>query len=273
MKLAIARGLLGVVLLASGLSSTWATTYSFAIAPQQSRDEIMHRWGPIVDYIKHATGLDLELTTGKDIPSYQDDVKNGAFDFAFVNSYHYTLAHESAGYNAYARQQGAKTVGIIVVKKDSPIQSVADLNGLTMAFPAPTAIAGTILQMSYLKTKSIEVRPTYVTTLDNVYSAVARGLYPAGGGEMRTFESMDSTMRNDLRIVWTAEPMPPHPFFAHPRVPKEIVAKVQKAMIDLGTTQEGKHLLRAVRFQGIEATSDADYDEVRSLHLSIPDSR
>jgi phosphonate transport system substrate-binding protein len=270
MNTKMTRCALALILSVGGLSSSWAAAYSFAIAPQQSREEIMRRWAPIVQHVAQTTGVELELTTGSDIPSYQNEIKNGKFDFAFVNAYHYTLFHESVGYDAFARQQGADTVGIIVVRKDSPIKSVADLQGLTVAFPAPTAIAATVLQLSYLNSQKVEVRPTYMTTMDNVYSAVARGLHPAGGGEMRTFESMDSTMRNDLRILWTAPALPAHPFFAHPRVPKEVVAKVQKAMVELGTTDSGKHLLRAVRFKGIEATSDADYNDVRSLHLSIP---
>jgi phosphonate transport system substrate-binding protein len=230
----------------------------------------MRRWAPIVQHVAQTTGIELELTTGADIPSYQNEIKDGKFDFAYVNAYHYTLFHDSVGYDAFARQQGADTVGIIVVRKASPIKSVADLKGTTMAFPAPTAIAATVLQLSHLQSEKVDVRPTYMSTMDNVYSAVARGLYPAGGGEMRTFESMDSTMRNDLRILWSAKPIPAHPFFAHPRVPKEVVAKVQKAMVELSTTDSGKNLLRAVRFKGIEATSDSDYNEVRSLKLSIP---
>ncbi len=269
----LSRCAVGIALFLGTVASSGAVTYSFSIAPQQGYDEIMRRWTPIVDYLNQTTGLSLELKTGKDIPTYQDDVKKGAYDFAFVNAYHYTLFHDSQGYNAFARQQGANSVGIIVVKKDSPIKSVEELKGMTVAFPAPTAIVATVLQFSHLKDLKVDVRPTYLTTMDNVYSAVARGLYPAGGGEMRTFESQDSTIRNDLRILWTANPMPAHPFFAHPRVPKEVVAKVQKAMIELGSTENGKHLLRAVRFQGIESTSDSDYNEVRALKLSIPDSQ
>lgn len=263
----------GTVLAVTGVSSAAPSTFTFAIAPQQSREEVMRRWTPIVRYLTEHTGLDLQLRTGKDIPSYQQEVKDGSFDFAYINPYHYTLYHETTGYEAFARQQGAKLVGILVVKNDSPIKTVADLKGLTIAFPAPSALAATALQLTHLKSQNVDVRPTYLTSMDTVYSAVARGLYPAGGGEMRTFESMDSMIRGDLRVLWSADPLPPHPFSAHPRVPKDVVAKVQKAMVELATTDAGKLLLRAVRFQGIEATSDADYNEFRLLKLSVPDGQ
>jgi ABC-type phosphate/phosphonate transport system substrate-binding protein len=39
----------------------------------------------------------------------------------------------------------------------------------------------------------------------------------------------------------------------------------------MSSTPEGKQLLRAIRFTGIEAVTDKDYDNVRDLGLKLPD--
>jgi phosphonate transport system substrate-binding protein len=224
-----------------------------------------------MQHLSQKTGYDLQFVTGPDILTFQQQMQKGVFDFAFINPVHYTRYRESAGYDAFARQQDAKLVGIIVVKADSAVADLRDLDHQTMAFPGPTALAATALQMNHLVKNQIVVNPTYLSSMDAVYSAVARGLYMAGGGETRTFESLDPTVRKDLRILWRAEPLPPHPFSAHPRVPKSVVTDVQHAMVEMGTTPEGKQLLRAIRFTGIEAVTDQDYDDVRSLGLKLPD--
>lgn len=263
-----------LMLLAGALAASTqalANSFSFAIPPQQSQEEIVRRWTPIVEHLSNVTGVSLTLASGKDLPTFQSDMKSGAFDFAFVNPVHYAKFHDAAGYEAFARQQNAQLVGIIVVKKDSPFQTLEDIKGQNMAFPAPTAVAATILPMNRLTMLGIDVTPVYVSTMDNVYSAVARGLHAVGGGEKRTFESQDGTIRNDLRILWATPPFPAFTFSAHPRVPKEVVARVQRAMVELNNSEQGKTLLKAVRFSGIEVAADEDYNDIRKLKISVPE--
>jgi len=52
-----------------------------------------------------------------------------------------------------------------------------------------------------LSDNDIEFEPNYVKSHDSVYRAVAAGLFPAGGGVTRTFNSLDPAIREDLRII------------------------------------------------------------------------
>jgi len=103
--------------------------------------------------------------------------------------------------------------------------------------------------------------------MDSVYRSVAKGLFAAGGGETRTLSTIDPEVRSQLRILWTADALPPFTFVVHPRVPKETVAKVQKAMDEMDQDPEGLALLKAINFQGIERAEDADYDAMRKLNI------
>jgi len=259
-----------VLMLTLLMPSSWAARaegYSFGIGPQQSATELAKRWVPIIRYLSEKSHVPLQFETAKDIPAFQAQMKAGAFDFAFINPYHYVIFHKVVGYNAFAREKAGTLVGILVVKKDNPIQSMAQLSGSTIAFPSANAIAATWLPMQMLKARHIEVIPRYVNTMDSVYLSVAKGLFPAGGGEMRTFGTIDPEVKNQLRVLWTSKALPPFTFAAHPRVPKGVVEKVQKAIAEMEQNPQGRELLKVINFKGIEAASDEDYNTMRAMNI------
>jgi len=242
--------------------------YSFAIGPQQSATELAKRWTPIIQYISDKSGVPLQFKTAKDIPTFQQMMGEGSFDIAYINPYHYLGFHKSVNaYTAFAQEKDGKLVGVLVVKKDGPINNVSQLSEKTLAFPAPTALSATWLPLNMLREKNITVTPQYVTSMDSVYRSVAKGLFPAGGGETRTLSTIDPEVRSQLSILWTSESLSPFPFAAHKRVPKDVVAKLQKAMDQMDNDPHGAELLKAINFKGIEPANDADYNAMRKLNI------
>ncbi|MBI3561661.1 MAG: phosphate/phosphite/phosphonate ABC transporter substrate-binding protein [Gammaproteobacteria bacterium] len=238
----------------------------FAIVPQQSPRELAKRWGPILQYLTEHSGVTLQFQTANSLTTYQQEMKAGLYDISFINAYYYVAFSGEAGYKVFAQEKDAKFIGIMVVRKDSPYQTVEDLKGKELAFPAPTAVTS-MLAYTYLKRKNINFSPRYVISMDSVYRAVAKGLFPAGQGEMRTFGSMEPEIRDQLRILWSADPMPPFTFSAHPRVPPDVLQKVQKAMFEMASDPEGIELLKAINMKGIVPAQDSDYTAVRKLKL------
>jgi phosphonate transport system substrate-binding protein len=115
--------------------------------------------------------------------------------------------------------------------------------------------------------KGVKVTPQYVNSMDSVYRSVAKGLFPAGGGEMRTLGTIDPEVKNQLRILWASEALPPFTFVAHPRIPQAVVAKVQKAMDEMDQNPQGLELLKAINFKGVDSAADADYNAMRKLNI------
>lgn len=250
-----------------------APSYSFGIGPQQSASELAKRWTPILQYLSEKSGMELQFRTGKDIPTFQEQMREGSFDFAYINPYHYLLFRKSAGYTAFAHEREGKLIGVLVVRADSKIREAAQLRGQTLAFPSTTALAATWLPLQMLKEQNLEVTPQYVNSMDSVYRSVAKGLFVAGGGEMRTLGAIDPDVKAQLRILWTAEALPPFAFAAHPRVPKETVLRLQKAMQEMAQDASGIALLKAVNLKALQAANDADYDDMRKLNIKPVDAK
>ncbi|MBT9613174.1 MAG: phosphate/phosphite/phosphonate ABC transporter substrate-binding protein [Burkholderiales bacterium] len=241
--------------------------YSFGFGPTQSAIELAKRWTPVMQYLSEKSGVPLQFKTGKDIPTFQQQVRDGAYDFVYINPYNYLQDHKGAGYSAFAREKDGKLFGVLVVKKEGPIQDVSQLNGQIVAFPTAAALAATWLPLGMLNDKGVQVTPQYVNSMDSVYRSVAKGLFPAGGGELRTLGTVDPEIKIQLRVLWTSEALPPFTFAAHPRVPKDVVAKVQKAMDEMDQNPQGLALLKANNFKGVEIASDADYNAMRKLNI------
>jgi phosphonate transport system substrate-binding protein len=241
--------------------------YTFGIVPQQSPVKTVRTWAPLIGYLTERTGARFHIKTAKDIPTFEEHVLAGSYDFAYMNPAHYVAFSKSTHYQALAKARDKKIQGILVVRKDSPIHSIQQLHGSELAFPAPGAFAATLLNRSELMAEGVLVKPSYVASHDSVYLNVAAGRYPAGGGVIRTLRNMPQKQRDQLRILHTTKPYTPHAIAAHPRVPSEIVQAVQSALAELHQSDGGSDILHGIKIKGFEAAEDADWDDVRALKL------
>lgn len=255
----------------SAESITEKKVLTFGVVPQQSAGKLARNWGPILKYIEQNTGVALRFATAPSIPEFERRLAAGKYDISYMNPYHYTVFHESPGYQAFAKARGKRIKGIVVVLKDSPIENMQQLDGNEMAFPAPAAFAASVLPRAYLSQESIDIEAKYVSSHDSVYLSVARGLYPAGGGVVRTFNSIDPSVREQLKILWTTEPYTSHALAAHARVPKDVVRKIQGALVSLESNPEGVDLLKALSWRGVEPATDERWNDIRDLGLDLLD--
>ncbi len=245
---------------------------TFAVVPQQSATKLARLWTPILNHLSARTGYRLSFKTAPDIPTFEQRLARGDYDMAYMNPYHYTVFNQSPGYVAFANEKDKHIRGIIVIRKDSGHKDLVEFAGQTLAFPSPGAFAASILPHAHFKKMSIPFTPNYVMSHDSVYRAVAKGLYPAGGGVIRTFRNMDSAVSDQLRILWTTPPYTPHAIAAHPRVPGDVVTKVQAAMTAMAEDPIGAGLLDRVKFKGIKPAEDGEWDDVRALDIDLLDS-
>lgn len=238
----------------------------FGIVPQQSATRLAQVWVPMMAHLSKQTGVKITFATAKDIPSFEACLAKGAYDLAYMNPYHFTVFNQTSGYKAFARQANKKLKGIIVVPKSSDYQSLEDLNKKEIAFPSPAAFGASVIPRAEMKQRDMNVSPIYVRSHDSVYRSVASGLFPAGGGVMRTFGNIPEGLRGKLRILYKTDGYTPHAFAAHERVSSEIVQKIAAKMTSM--TIEKDAVLKPLGMKAFSAAKDADWDDVRSLNLT-----
>ncbi len=271
-RLALCLGLLISVFSNSSIAEA-PKTFTFGVVPQQAASKLAKLWSPIFTEIGAQTGLNIRFRTAPNIPEFEARLAAGEYDLAYMNPYHYTVYSATPGYVAIAKQQGKRIQGIFVVHKDSAVDSLEDLADARLAFPAPAAFAASVLPQAALNGRAIPFKPVYVSSHDSVYRAVAKGLFPAGGGIGRTFSNVDASVRDKLKVFWRTEKFTPHAIAAHPRIDEATRQRLQTALLSMSENERGKALLANIKFKGIEAAADADWDDVRKLDIKILSQR
>jgi phosphonate transport system substrate-binding protein len=245
-------------------------SYNFGIVPQQSATRLAKLWTPILKKLSADTGFQIKFETAKNIPTFEARLAESAYDFAYMNPYHFTVFNKNPGYQAIAKRINQPIKGIVVVKKDSGISALIELEGKPLAFPAPAAFAASVLPRAKLTADKINFTAKYVSSHDSVYLGVSKGIFKAGGGVMRTFNNASAKVREKLKILWTTKPYTPHAIAAHPKLSNEVAEKFRSALINLNTTQEGRDLLTSIKFKnGLEKANNQDWDDVRGLGIDM----
>jgi phosphonate transport system substrate-binding protein len=243
-------------------------TYTVGVVPQFDTFKLNKIWKPILKELSKETGIKFILKGSPSIPAFEKEFNSGNFDFAYMNPYHLLLAHKNQGYIPLINDKGRTLHGILVVRQDSSINSVKDLNEKTVAFPAPNALgASLMIRAAFEDQFQIKVIPKYVKTHSSVYMNVVLDETNAGGGVQKTLSQQPQEIKKGLKVLYRTKEVSPHPFTAHPRVPTTVRKKVANAFMAIDTRTKGKTLLKKVPFKKVGPSTLKDYDSLKPLKL------
>lgn len=251
-------------------SPLFASDYVWAVVPQFTGVAVHRDWTPLLERLGEETGHTFSLRIYDTIPEFERSFLDGEPDFAYMNPYHAVVASRRQGYIPIVRNGARLLQGIVVVRADSPIKSVQDLDGKNIAFPSPNAFAASMLIRALLTEKEkIVFNAEYVGTHSNAYRFTLTGQTAATGAVKRTLGMELAAVRDALRIIYETEKSPSHPITAHPRVPDKTRMAVQETILKMVDTNEGSKILEAILLSPpIAADYTRDYQPLEALDLS-----
>jgi len=242
--------------------------YTIGVVPQFEIRHIRKIWNPIIKELEKKAGIKLKLIGSPTIPDFENEFNAGKFDFAYMNPYHILLAKDSQGYIPLVRDNGRKLHGILVVRQDSNINSIQDLDGKKIAFPAPNALGASLLMRANLSNNyKIKFKPVYVKTHSSVYLNVVVKQTAAGGGVQKTLKQQRNNIQSALKILHRTPEVAPHPFAAHPRVPAEVRKRVKSTLLLMGESPIGQSLLAKIPMKKIGNANISDYLPLKKFNL------
>lgn len=242
--------------------------YAVGVVPQFEARHLHQIWQPVLTHLEAETGYRFELVGSPTIDAFEAEFLDGEFDFVYMNPYHLIMASKTVGYLPLVRDVGRELYGVLVVEKSGEIKAVKDLSEKIIVFPASNAL-GASLQMRQELTDifKLEFSSRYVKTHDSVYLNVLLGEASAGGGVQRTLDQQKESIRNSLRIIHRTRPVPPHPFAVHSRIPKQVSARVKKALLNMGASESGRALLEEIPIKQIGTATLEEYEVIRTMGL------
>lgn len=239
-----------------------------AVLPQYAADRVQRDWTPALNEVAKATGIPLKLKFYASFREFEAALLKGEPDLAYMNPYHAVMANKAQGYLPIIRNDAEQLTGILVVRHDSPLQNVRQLDGATIGFPDPNAFAASLYMRALLaETLKMRIAPLYVKSHANVYRQVVNGRLPAGGGLRMTLTREPAELQAQLRVIYETPPVYSHPIAVHPRLPVAQRSALQQAFLALGQESGGAVMLVAIQIPVPVSSSYADYAPLAKLGL------
>jgi phosphonate transport system substrate-binding protein len=246
----------------------YAQTFTFGVVPQYEPQKLTAIWQPFLNKVTEKTGVQLKLVTVESIPVFEQDFADGDYDFAYMNPWHSVIAFDKQGYLPIVKDAARHLQGVLVVNKNSNIESVKQLEGAEIAFPAPNALGASLLMRAELALLyGLTIKPVYVQTHSSVYLNVALNATPAGGGVMGTLKQQPQNLQQKLKVIYKTRKVSRHPIVVHPRVNNQVQAQVQQAIIEIGSDPKQKHLLAGIPIINPSKASIDDYKQLTQWGL------
>ena len=192
-------------------------------------------------------------------------VRRGEYHFLYSN-HNFIKENEESGYRVFARPKEDAGTGEIVVLKDSPIRTLADLEGQEVAFPHTAAFFGYHLPMDALMRKGIQVKVHFAGNQEG-----AMGQLKAGRASLRGID----TILNDLayRTLWSSDKYLSLALSALPSVPADAVKAVREAFLKMADEPEGAkvlassaNVLKQATPMRFVASKDSEFDNMRKFY-------
>lgn len=195
-----------------------------------------------------------------------DALVTGDIDFSRLGPASYILAkrknHDLTLLASEAHGGDKNFPAVIVVARDSPIKTIADLRGKRFAFGDPNSTAGRYLPQAELASAGVNARNLasyeFLGRHDKVLFAVASGRFDAGATNVNTFTKY-ADAKNLRELV--RYPSPTHAWTAHSKLDPAMVKALRKALLDMADPA----LTELIDRNGFLPATDGDYDEMRRI--------
>ena len=254
-------------------------TLYFGVIPRFNPHVTYEYYQPLMDYLSRKTPYRFELRLGRTYAGTIEDLEKGVTDVAYLGGTTYTLARHRFGARALVKprnaQGGSTYRSCIIVRKDSPIRTIADLKGKSMAFGARRSTTGSLIPLYLLYGSG--VTPDCFKNMKNfrnheeVAKAVLKGIYDAGAVKDVVAWKYQA---QGLRVIAMSEELPNAPIAAGPALPADAEAALTQALLSIGGNgAEGQAVLAELgpelRHGFVRARSE-DYDFLYQKIVSIP---
>jgi phosphate/phosphite/phosphonate ABC transporter binding protein len=273
-KLNVAFVLL-VIFLSFQLSAVQAVELKFGFTPVLSEAEMREEFQPLMVYMTKSTGIEVTLYIAKSYGDLRDQMEAGKVDIGSFSPFAYVdavtggkvkiIAQSILDYSAFYK-------GLIITKKDSGITGLTDLKGKRFAFVDPKSASGYVYPRAMLIEKGFDPDKFFKETVfsgghDKVILAVLEGKVEAGAiydGALAIAKGK-GLKTEDLTTIASTDPIPHDAIVVRSDLDDVTTKKIQKALIDLEKTEEGKKAIAQSKkkLTGHILAEDKTFDVVR----------
>lgn len=247
--------------------------YTFGVFPYLSAARLEPIYAPVALEMSKTLERPVGFRTSTEFKRFFKKLSQQRYDFALIQPFWYPPAADRFNYIPLARFEEPLT-SVIIVPEDSPIKSLNDLRGKTIATPpafVPVVhMARRALMDRGLKT-GIDLYFKAYKSVDSCFQQVLIGDASACVAPNFAKKTIEKKLQVKLRTVVESPSIPNLSFVVHSRVPVAHREMVKNLLLswDKGASGADDNPLKAINTRRFVPAIDAEYDSVRSYLREI----
>ncbi len=238
------------------------------IHPYLSASKLLVKYAPFAAYLSKQSGCYIKVKISKSYESHLKTVGEGKTDLAYLGSLPYVEVSQMYGPQIVLAglEVNGKSFfnGMIIIRKDSTIKTIKDLQGKSFAFGDPHSTMSYLVPRYMLYKAGVNLdnlkKFKFLGSHNSVVLAVLGGYYDAGGVKEEVFHEYKDRGLNMLAL---SVPVAEHLVVANKNLPEALVNILRQAMINL----KDKKILSSIKkgATGMGLVNDKDYDPLRII--------
>jgi phosphonate transport system substrate-binding protein len=241
------------------------------IHPLHNPQKTVILFQPLIDFLnKKSKTFHLELALTSDYSVYNTKIKERAFDVISPNPYQ-SLKATKYSYKVISKWGNDELFkGILLVRTDSTIKTLQDIKNKTIAFPAPTALAATMMPKELLFRQKLAPEKDYklhfVGNQESAILAVYNKTADVGSTWMPPWHLMQKEhpeITKKLKILAQTGSLPSNGILIKSEISEDVSLELQKLLHELKNTQEGKTILDNIGIPYFEKATVKTYLPVK----------
>jgi phosphonate transport system substrate-binding protein len=252
-----------------------APTLLIGLIPEQDVFKQIERYEPLAAYLSANTGTRVTLRMLPRYGNIIDNFTSSGLDGAFFGSFTYALAHRKLDVTVTARPvalDGTSTYhGLIFVRKDSGIETIAQMAGKRFVFVDKATTAGYLLPLDFFSENGVDDYKTFLSesyfagTHESAIHDVLNGKADIGAAKNTVFDRLakdDERIESELVIVMRSPDVPENALALRGDMQPALKHLLKQTLLAMDEDPEGQEILR--RFGALEfvETTDEDYEPV-----------
>lgn len=266
-----------IVLCALAPSARAAEDLILGVFPRRNPTETTRLFTPLASHLTQQLGRPVKLVTSRDFDAFWRGVTERRYDIVHYNQYHYIRSANSYHVVAHIEELGKSTIaGVLYVRKDSGITSIAQLRGRSVLFGGGQDAMISYIANRYLMQqaglKETDFKALFAVNPPNsIIGVYQRQADAAGAGDGVLELPMVRNVINadDLVVLATTDPLLQLPFAVKRDMPVKLRASIQSVLVGLKDSEGGRQILRSAAMTGIELAQDKDYDPHRRIVRAV----
>lgn len=240
---------------ASAKAEDWRVQHpelNIGVITEENQSDMLGRWQPVADYLGKTLGVKVTIRPASDYAGVIEAMKAKKVDLAWYGPASYSKAWIVTNGQVEPLVTHTDLEGnvgyhsVMVVIKDSPYKSVADLKGKKLALADPNSTSGHQAPRFFLNKDGIDIdkhfaSATFSGSHENSIIGLVNGTFDAAVTWWNSdafcnygrMASKGMIPPDCVRIIWKSPLLPNEPWTVPTWLPAEMRADIKQALLDM----------------------------------------